>query len=100
MSIECVRFTPVNKGTLLGYAKIFVPKWGVEIDGITLHEKNNARWVSMPSKPYEKDGETKYAPYLRFREKTHYDIFCQKVKEAVQGFAGNPPQTTNQETLF
>lgn len=98
--IECVRYTPVNKGTLLGFAKIYVPKWGIEIDGITFHEKNGAKWVAMPSKPYEKDGEKKYAPYFRFREKEHYDLFCQRVKEAIEGHAGNPPKPPQQENLF
>ena len=48
--IECLKYKPINKGSLLGYADIFVPKMGLEIFGCSLHQKDGRRWVNFPSK--------------------------------------------------
>lgn len=37
-----------------------------EIRDITLFEKGNSSWISMPSKTYEKDGKKKYWSYTYF----------------------------------
>jgi hypothetical protein len=103
-SIECIRYTPINKNHCLGIATIFVPKWGVEINGITLLQKDGRRWISFPSKQYEKDGEKKYMPYFRFPNADHYNLFCQAVKEAIERHAQTTADSDNQyvkeESLF
>jgi len=83
MTIECIKFRKFDKGTLKGFADIWVPKWGLELYGITLHEKEGRRWVNFPANTYEKEGETKSAPHYRFRNKDHWTLFCEKVKEAI-----------------
>ena len=81
---ECIRFTSYNHGTLRGFADIFVPKWGVEISGFTLYEKEGKRWVNAPSKEYQdKDGSTKYKPVFFFKEKDLWEKFMINVKEAI-----------------
>lgn len=87
--IECIKYFPINKKTCLGIANIYVEKWDLEMYGITLHQKDGKRWVSFPSKEYEKDGEKKYAPYYRFRDKETYYKFCKAVKEAIEKDAQN-----------
>lgn len=86
--ITCTAFKQVNKGVLVGFANIFVPKWGVEIYSISLFEKNGKRWISMPSREYEdkNDGEKKYMPYIRFKEKSHGDLFASKAMDAIVKF--------------
>lgn len=84
MTITCIKYNPYAKGSLLGFADIFVPKWGVEIYGLTFHEKEGKRWINFPSREYEKDGEKKHASYFRFPESSHYNLFCEKVKEAIE----------------
>jgi hypothetical protein len=83
MKIKCIKYKPYHKGHLLGFADIFVPKWGVEIYGLTLYEKDGRKWVNFPSRSYEKDGEKKNAPYFRFPESEHYTLFCSQVREAI-----------------
>lgn len=85
--IECLKFTPKSSGALQGFADIYVPKWGVEIFGVSIFMKDGRRWVSMPSREYDQDGVKKYWPYLKFREKAHMDAFSKKVMEAVTKFA-------------
>ena len=89
MSIECIRYTPINKNTCLGIAGIFVPKWGLEIYGLTLHQKDGKKWINFPSSMYEKDGEKKYAPYFRLRDADSYNRFCTAVKEAIEKFVAS-----------
>ena len=86
MSVECMNYKPVNKGSLLGYADLFVPKTGLEIYGCSLHQKEGRRWVNFPSKEYtdSKTGEKKYASIVRFREKAHMEAFIKVAKEAIE----------------
>ena len=84
--IECMKYVPVNKGSLQGYATIYVPKWGIEIQSVGVFQKDNKRWINFPQKEYEKDGVKKYASYIRFKEKNHMDIFSEQVKKAIDAF--------------
>jgi hypothetical protein len=83
--IECLRYISINKGTLLGYADLWVEKMGIEIFGCSLHQKDGRRWVNLPSREYkDKNGETKYQSIIRFRNKSFYERFCKKAKEAIE----------------
>ncbi len=84
MSIECMMFRSINRGSLIGFAKIWVPKMGIEIENISFFQSNGRRWISLPSKEYEKDGEKKYYPLVRFREKGHMDMFTKAVIDAIE----------------
>jgi hypothetical protein len=64
--IICTKYTPINKGSIMGVFSVIVDKWGIELYDLTLFRKNDRKWVNFPSKKYEKDGETKYFPYYRF----------------------------------
>lgn len=88
--LKCIKYNPYAKGTLLGFADIFVPKWGVEIYGLTYHEKDGKRWVNFPSREYEKDGEKKRMSYFRFPDSGHYTLFCEKVKVAIETKINEP----------
>jgi len=102
--IECVRYSPVNKSTCLGVATIFVPKWGVEISGISLHQKDGKRWVNLPARIVEEGPEKKYYPYIRFREKEHKERFCDMIKKAIDANAAEkdilPEQNNDEEIPF
>lgn len=85
MSVECMNYKPVNKGSLLGFADLFVPKMGLEIYGCTLHQKDGRRWVNFPSREFTNDqGEKKYMSIVRFREKTHMNAFTELAKQAIE----------------
>ena len=81
--LECVRYSPVNKSTCLGVATILVPKWGVEISGISLHQKDGKRWVNLPARIVDDGIEKKYYQYIRFLDRDHKDKFCEMVKQAI-----------------
>ena len=81
--IECIRFNPQNKHTLLGFADVKVVKWGLLIYGISLHQKDGKRWISLPSKQYEKDGEKKWMTYIRMENPEHQKEFLKQIQDAI-----------------
>jgi len=97
--IVCTGFKRIDKGLLVGFASVFVPKWGLEIFGISLFEKNGKKWISMPSREYEdkNEGKKKYFPHIKFREKSHAELFEEKVKAAIEKFNGDHP---SQDSIF
>ena len=84
--IECIKFRPHNKGCLEGFADLFVDKWGIEIYGCTLYCKNGQRWLNLPAKETDDNGEKKFFPTLRFRDKKHWEVFIEKAKEAIDKY--------------
>lgn len=91
MTIECMKFKSVNKGYLVGFADLYLPKWGLEIFGCALYLKDSRRWISFPSKEYiDADGSQKYAPIIRFRNKTHMETFSRLAIEAIEKKCAEP----------
>lgn len=89
--IECMKYKSVNKGSLLGYADLYLPKVGIEIYGCSLHQKDGRRWVNLPSKEYtDGNGEKKYAPIVKFPNKFHMDEFAKQAKEAIEKKCAEP----------
>ena len=41
---------PVPKNTLIGFASVRFSN-GLAVNGVTVHQKDGRRWVSMPTKP-------------------------------------------------
>jgi DNA-binding cell septation regulator SpoVG len=76
-----------GKGALLAYLSIKFSISGSPdffINDMKLFQKNGRRWVGFPDKKYEKDGETKYAPYCGFTERC--DEFSNKVIKALDAY--------------
>jgi len=71
--MEVTKYTPVNKGNLLGFAscRFNLPSLGMfYINSIGVCQKNGQRWVNMPNKPYETpDGIKKYQNFCGFEER-------------------------------
>jgi len=57
---------------------VYVPDWGMTIRDCVLFGKNNNQWVSLPSKPYQADGQTKYFEMVTLdkERKTQFDKQC------------------------
>jgi hypothetical protein len=82
--IEVIRWTPVDRGSLVGYADLYVEKMGLEIYGCSLLEKNGSKWLNMPSKEYTNaQGEKKYSSVVRFRSKEHAEAFEKAARLAI-----------------
>lgn len=91
--IECIRFKSYEKGALQGFADLYVEKWGLELNGCSLYMRDGQRWINLPSKEYkDKEGETKYSPAVRFRDKEHFQAFAEKAKAAIDKFCKESQQ--------
>lgn len=84
--IKCTRFTSHEKGNLIGFADLFVEKWGVEIRDVTYWRKPDGQeWVSFPCQEFlNSKGEKKYRYCLQFKEAKHQEAFIQAAKKAIR----------------
>lgn len=91
--IECLEYKKFQKGNFLGFASIYVEKWGVIINNISVFKKDGGRWINFPSKEYtNKEGEKKYMPLIRFKEREHMDAFSDVVKQAIDEWCQKNPE--------
>lgn len=74
MNIKIENFRPLEKNTLKGFLTIHLADVGLTIKDICLHQKNDKKWLSLPAKPYVKDGVQAWSYILEFN-KTHYWAF-------------------------
>ena len=89
--IECTKFHSVLKGSLQGFASLYVEKWGVDINSITLYMKDGKRWINLPSREYEEDGVKKYSPIIFFKDKRILEEFNKQALKAIDAFCvANP----------
>ena len=70
--IVCTKFSPHLNGSLIGFADLFIPKWGIEIKGCALCQQNEKRWINLPAKEYkDSEGKKRYSAYVRFQKSCH-----------------------------
>ncbi len=88
--IECLKFKPLDKGALIGYADFHLPTMGIEIFGCAVFMSNGKRWISMPSREFkDHEGNKKFIPLFRFREKEQQQSFNKQGWVAIQEYQKN-----------
>ena len=87
LQVKVVSFKAHVKNTLRGFCDLALPTVGLKINGATLHEKNGSRWITMPARPFEKDGATVWAPIVEFDSKEARLAFQTAVLEAIDAGA-------------
>jgi len=99
--IEILSFKRINAGCLVGSFNMYVPKMGLEINNCNVFQKNTGeRWITFPSREYETEGQKKYFPYLRFREKEHMEIFTKVVFESLDKYFSENPIVADEDLPF
>ena len=59
--MEIIKYKTINKNSLVSSFNLKIPKWGgFIINEIKYFKKGTARWISLPSRQYEDNGEKKY----------------------------------------
>jgi hypothetical protein len=82
--MEITKYKEINKNSLQGTFTLKIPKWGdFLIHEMTYFKKDSNRWVSFPSRGYEKDGEKKYYSYCFFEDPAVLKSFSNKVLAAL-----------------
>ena len=89
VGVRANNWRPHQSGTLQGFFDLVLDS-GLEIRGMTVHEKEDKRWVSFPSRPYEaEDGTTKYQPILRIEDDARWRAFQKQAQQAIEAVMGN-----------
>ena len=66
MEVTVSKWTPKHDGNLVGFGDVIVNNT-VEIRGCALRKgKEGNLWVSVPSRKYDKDGESKWIGHVGF----------------------------------
>lgn len=91
--IKCVKFRPFKKGHIVGFADIFVEKWGIHIKGCTMFHKEGRSWIAFPAKDYTDDeGKKCYSPIIRFETKEHQEAFSKACVEEINKSVEKEPE--------
>ena len=86
VKIKCLKFKEIQAGALLGFADIQVLDWGIQISDVKVFLKNGTKWIGLPSKMIEQNGEKKYFPYIKFLSKDASDNFSKDAVIAIDFF--------------
>jgi hypothetical protein len=93
--ITILEWRPIERGTLIGFARVRVELWHLVFDGCAVHRKGERQWVALPARPQlDKDGQAlrdesgkvKYAPCVWFSDRTVADRFSASVLAALDYF--------------
>jgi hypothetical protein len=90
-TLDCLAFRKFAKNTLVGFARIRINELKLVIDDVSLHEKGEARWASLPAKPQVRDsalvadgnGKLAYVAVLEFETREARDAFSAAVWRVV-----------------
>jgi hypothetical protein len=96
LRVEVEGFKPLRSNTLFGFVTIKIPALHLRIVDLTVHQKNDSRWVGLPAKPQlDRDGTVRrdergkilYSSVLEFTDKATRDAFSARVIESLLEFA-------------
>ncbi len=91
--IEITNYKVMNKGILVAFINIKIKKWGnFLINDISYFKKGDQRWISFPSRQYEKDGVKKYAPYCRFEDSEMMQSFQEIILKSIDKWIQDHPE--------
>jgi DNA-binding cell septation regulator SpoVG len=84
--IDIISVNPINKGDTLASVSVAIRPWKLKIHEILVFQKGVNRWVSLPSRKYEKDGEIKYAKLIEFDDSSVEKRFRDQIMQAVDAY--------------
>ena len=83
--IEIIEYKPVGKGYLMGTFSLKLPKAGnMILRNLAFFEKGTQKWISMPSREYEEDGQKKYFPLVTFEKPETLKAFQKETISALE----------------
>jgi hypothetical protein len=96
LTVQVESFTPRRSNTLVGFCSIAIPELHLRIRDLTVHEKNESRWVGMPGKAQitrdgmprkDERGKILYTPAIEFTNRATRDAFSARVIASLLEFA-------------
>lgn len=84
--VEVKNITPVNKNSLLATCSVRIVPWKITFHEVSIFQKGQQRWINMPARKWEKDGEVKYMEQVSFDDDDMKKRFHHQVMSAVDTF--------------
>lgn len=73
---------PRESGSLRGFFSLLLPS-NMIIHDCQLFEKGDRRWINLPTRQYESQGERKFAPIIEFSDRDAEDRFRHQALSAL-----------------
>ena len=103
--VTILDWKPVVRNTLCGFATVRIQRIGLVVADVAVHQKNQSRWASLPSKPIHRNGailrdeatgKIRYQPILQWADRKTADRFSIAVVEELlarhpDAFNGDDP---------
>lgn len=67
----------IDKGPVKASFDVYIPEWGLHIL-CTLLDKNGSKWISLPKRPFDHEGQVKYQ-WLTWFDKDMHKRFEEQV---------------------
>ena len=84
--IEVIGVNPINKGDILATVSVAIKPWKLKIHEVMVIQKGANRWVNLPQRRYEVNGETKYAKLLEFDDQSVEKRFRDQIMASVDDY--------------
>jgi DNA-binding cell septation regulator SpoVG len=84
--IDIISVNPLNKGDLLATVSVYIRPWKMKIHEIAVFQKGANRFISLPTRKWEQNGETKYQKLLEFDDNAVEKRFRDQIMKAVDDY--------------
>lgn len=94
LEVVCTKYHAMNKGSFLGFASFKIMPLELEIYSCSVFQKGDKRWINLPSKEADQNGEKQYIPFASIKNREKSDAFNRACLQALDLFiAGDQGQT-------
>jgi cation diffusion facilitator CzcD-associated flavoprotein CzcO len=76
---------------VLAICDVHIKPWQMTLKEVTIFQKGMQRWIGMPSRMYEKDGERKYKELIEFDNEPAKKRFRDQVMKFVEAYLEKNP---------
>jgi hypothetical protein len=84
--IEVISVNPINKGDILASVSVHIKPWKLKIHEIMVFQKGVNRWVNLPQRKYETNGEAKYSKLMEWDDGGVDKRFRDQIMKAVDEY--------------
>lgn len=97
--IQITNIRPVNKNSLLATCDVQIRPWKVTFHNVSIFQKGTNRWIGMPSRKWEKDGETKYQELVTFDDADIQKRFRDQIMVCIDDYLERNPNLESEPVI-
>lgn len=97
--LEVCNINPVMKKSLLATCSVYIKPWHIYLHEVKIFEKGAQRWIGMPSRTYEENGETKYIELLTFDSEAVKNSFRRQIMTAIDKYLNDNPDCKPEDVI-